>query len=258
MSKSLLFLLGLFPFVMANAQAKTGLTYSYGAIIRGDTTKKELALIFTADEFAEGLLTITKALKKQKVKAAFFFTGRFYRHKNFHSSIEQIKRDGHYLGPHSDQHLLYCDWKKRDSLLVTKDSFITDITQNITTMKAHGLAVLPHHYFIPPFEWWNDSISIWSKAQSLKLFSFTPGIRTNADYTWPQMGDRYKSSEWIMNWIREYMTTDPGKLNGSIILIHAGTDPRRKDRLYNRMNELIEYLKLKGYRLKRVDELLGN
>jgi len=257
MLKILLLLLWLFISAACEAQQKP-FTYSHSAIIRGDSTKKEIALVFTADEFGEGLPAIRRTLHKQKIKAAFFFTGRFYRNKTFQKNIKQLNREGHYLGPHSDQHLLYCDWKKRDSLLVTKDSFITDIKQNINTMKAHGFAVLPHHYFIPPFEWWNDSIAMWSKTQDLTLVSFTPGIRTNADYTWPQMGTAYKSSEWIMNWIREYITNNPGKLNGAIILIHAGTDPRRKDKLYNRMRELIEYLKLNGYTLMRLDEMLGN
>jgi len=39
-------------------------------------------------------------------------------------------------------------------------------------------------------------------------------------------------------------------------LIHAGTDPRRKDKLYNRLKELIAYLKKEGYALKKIDELL--
>jgi len=35
------------------------------------------------------------------------------------------------LGPHSDQHLLYCDWDKRDSLLVTREDFRIDLQLNM-------------------------------------------------------------------------------------------------------------------------------
>jgi peptidoglycan/xylan/chitin deacetylase (PgdA/CDA1 family) len=52
------------------------------------------------------------------------------------------------------------------------------------------------------------------------------------------------------------LTKQPNGLNGYILLIHAGTDPRRKDKLYNRLNEMIWYLKNKGYQFKRIDELL--
>ena len=92
----------------------------HGAIIRGNTTKKQIALVFTADEFADGGKIILSTLQKQKIKASFFFTGRFYRNPKFQPLIRQAKQQGHYLGPHSDQHLLYCDWAKRDSLLITK------------------------------------------------------------------------------------------------------------------------------------------
>ena len=112
------------------------------------------------------------------------------------------------------------------------------------------------HYFIPPYEWWNDSITSWSNTFDLQIINFTTGIRTNTDYTYPEMGEQYKSSEWIMKSVKEYANAFPGSLNGAIILVHAGTDPRRKDKLYNRLNELIDYLKSRGYGFKRIDELL--
>lgn len=229
-----------------------------GGIIRGDSTKKELAIVFTADEFGEGLPVIFKTLKQENVKAGFFFTGRFFRNIQFKESIKKLQQGGHYIGPHSNDHLLYNDWKKRDSLLVSKDSFVTDISQNIEAMAAAGLPIYSPHLFIPPYEWWNDSISYWSQQQNLALFSFTPGIRTNADYTWPELGSAYKSSEWIINQLNELIYSKPTALNGAIILIHAGTDPRRKHKLYDRLGELIQLLKKGGYQLLRIDNLLKN
>ena len=237
-------------------QNKTFITYSHGAIVRGDSTKKELALVFTADQFGEGLPVIITTLEKHKIKGSFFFTGRFFRNKTFQKNIKHLNNKGHYLGPHSDQHLLYCDWIKRDSLLVTKDSFSKDINQNLEAIKDFGLHG-PHSYFIPPFEWWNDSIAVWNKQLNLFLFNFTPGIRTAVDYTWPELPS-YKNNDWIMNQLKQVAETKPTALNGSIILIHAGTDPRRKDKFYNRLEELIIYLKQKGYAFKRIDELLKN
>lgn len=253
--KTLLALLCAMTSFAPQAQKAKGFTYSHGAIVRGDSTKKELSLIFTADEFGKGLPVILQTLKKEKVKAGFFFTGRFYRTPLFHHSVQQAKEEGHYLGPHSDGHLLYCDWAKRDSLLVTSDSFAADMVQNLKAMKGVGI-VHSNVLFIPPFEWWNDSIAVWSKSLGLTLFNFTPGIRTNADYTWPEMGAAYKSSEWMMAWLKEFAAKNPDGLNGAIVLLHAGTDPRRKDKLYNRLSEVIGYLKAKGYRFKRIDSLL--
>ena len=145
-------------------------------------------MVLTGHEFGEGGNDIAKTLQQENIKASFFFTGKFYNNPAFKKIIERLKTSGHYLGPHSDQHLLYCDWTKRDSLLVTKDSFAQDITQNISAMRKLNLPIHTPQLFVPSYEWWNDSIALWSREKALTVFSFTPGIRTNADYSWPEMG----------------------------------------------------------------------
>ncbi len=254
--KHLLFIICLLLFTGLHAQPKKNFTYVQGAIVRGDSTKKEVSLVFTGDEFGEGLPFIIQSLRSKKILGSFFFTGRFYRQSAFRQYIQQLQKNGHYLGPHSDEHLLYCDWTKRDSLLVSRDSFSHDLSSNIATMKSLSIPIETAHFFIPPFEWWNDSVATWSKALGFKLFNFTPGMRTQADYTWPEMGAAYKSSEWIISWLKNLLSTDPQALNGAIILIHAGTDQRRKDKLYQRLPELIDMLKAEGFIFKRIDKLL--
>ncbi|HUC80511.1 MAG TPA: polysaccharide deacetylase family protein [Flavisolibacter sp.] len=246
----------LFASVVYRQTKQPRFSYSQGGIVRGDSTKKSIALVFTADEFGEGLATIHQTLKKQKVKGGFFFTGRFYSNAQYRPSIQALAKEGHYFGPHSNDHLLYCDWAKRDSLLITKDSFDRDMDRNIAAMIAADLPIVFPQYFIPPYEWWNDSISTWSKAKGLQVVSFTPGIRTNADYTWPELGNSYKSNEWLIAWLKETVANNPGKLNGSLVLIHAGTDPRRKEKLYDRLDEIIVMLKKAGYQFQRIDSLL--
>lgn len=239
----------------AGADKNKFFKYDNGGIIKGDTTKKEVALVFSADEFCEGIPAIVKSLNENKIKGSFFFTGRFYRNKNNLRYIQELKKDGDYLGPHSDQHLLYNDWNKRDSLFVTKQQFNDDMKKNLATMRQLGIPIHQPQFFMPPYEWWNDSIAAWSKEAGLQLFCFTPGIRTNADYTYPEM-QQYKSSDWIIQSLKEQQQKNPDYFNGAIILIHAGTDTRRKDKLYNRMDELISWLRSEGYSFKRIDELL--
>lgn len=47
-------------------------SYAQGAIIRGDKTKKELAMVFTGDQFGDGLDHIRAVLSKHHLKASFF------------------------------------------------------------------------------------------------------------------------------------------------------------------------------------------
>lgn len=237
------------------ASGKGGFSYSRGAIIRGDSTKKQIALVFTGDEFADGGDYIAKTLDEQKVKASFFFTGRFYRNEAFRKIIQRLKKDHHYLGAHSDQHLLYCDWNNRDSLLVTKKQFRFDLADNYTEMIRHNIDVQQATFFLPPYEWYNDSISAWTKELQLQLINYTPGTRSHADYTTPA-DKNYRSSEEIYQSILQYEQSKPAGLNGFILLMHTGTDPKRSDKFYKYLPKLIQYLKTKGYQFQRVDSLL--
>ena len=226
-----------------------------GAIVKALVTDQSIALVFTGDEFGDGLNSIQQNLEKEKVTANFFFTGRFYRNPNFQSGIKNLIRSNHYMGPHSDAHLLYNDWTKRDSLLVSYQQFNDDLNKNMDAMEVLGIKTKQVNYFIPPYEWWNDSVASWTNWRGMQLFSFTPGTFTNADYTWPEMGNTYKSSEFLMNKIKS-LSDNTKSFSGSIILIHIGTDPRRKDKLYNQLGEMIQLFKKKGYQFKLINQLL--
>ena len=166
-----------------------------------------------------------------------------------------LKQDGHYLGPHSDQHLLYCDWTKRDSLLVTQKQFSDDLKSNYLKMKKFGIQKKDALFFLPPYEWYNKKVAEWTHDEGLQLINFTPGTRSNADYTYPEMTGKYVSSDKIHQSILDYETKDPKGLNGFILLVHIGTDPRRTDKYYLRLDGLITALKAKGYRFVKADKI---
>jgi len=191
-------------------------------------------------------------LRKKDVKASFFLTGNFYRNPTFTPVIQKLKKEGHYLGPHSDEHLLYCSWTNRDSLLVTRQEFEEDLLANYAAMKKFGITRDMAPFFIPPYEWYNDSISGWAHALGVQLINFSPGTKCTADYTTPDMKN-YRSSEEIMQSIKQ-LSAD---LNGFILLLHIGTEAKRTDKFYARLSELIEYLTAKDYRFERVDDLLA-
>ena len=230
--------------------------YDHGGIIRGDSSRKQLALVFTGDEFADGGPVIRATLRQQQIPASFFFTGKFYRQSATQTLIQQLKADGHYLGPHGDQHLLYCDWQHRDSLLVTKTQFLEDLAANYKSMEAAGIARKSAHWFLPAYEWYNDSIVAWTSAAGGRLVNFTPGTGSNADYTYPEMGKKYRSSADIYNAVIAYENSHPGGLNGFLLLIHIGTDPQRTDKFYNKLSTLITTLKKRGYHFDTLEKVL--
>ena len=224
---------------------------SEGAIIRMDTTQRNVYLIFSAHDLNDGGKVIRKTLNDNHVKASFFFTGSFYENKKNKQLIHGLIKDGQFLGAHSDKHLLYADWEKRDSLFVTRKQFEKDLKANYQKMDSLGIDVKSANYFLPPYEWYNKTIADWSRQLGLQLINFTPGMHTNADYTSPEMKN-YRSSDAIIDDLKQYETTDSAGLNGAIILIHLGTDNRRPDKLYNKLGELISFIKNKGYSFQKL------
>lgn len=216
----------------------------HGAIRRFDPTEKTIRLVFTGHEFAEGGPTLLRTLKKHGVKASFFLTGEFYR--NHGPLVRQLKAAGHFLGPHSDQHLLYCDWKTRDSTLVSRAQFEADLAANLGEMKKLGIEKLAMPWFLPPYEWYNAEVAGWAKEAGVRLLNFTPGTLSPADYTTPDAAN-YRSSEVIFQNILAFEQKTPLGLNGFVLLLHVGTDPRRTDKFYDRLDAMLTELGRRGY-----------
>ena len=58
---------------------RRGWTVVEGGVTRGDTSRKQFALIFTGGEFGEGTPHILDALARRDIRASFFPTGDFLR-----------------------------------------------------------------------------------------------------------------------------------------------------------------------------------
>ena len=173
----------------------------------------------------------------------------------FQPLATRIAAEGHYLGVHSDKHLLYCSWDKERKTLITQAQFQSDLKENIQRFKALDLAQRPGRYFIPPFEHYNQQIVDWADEMGLVVINFTPGTRSNADYT-EEADKNFVSSQTIFDSIVKRERDDPHGLNGFILLLHIGSGPGRADKFHTRFGELLDYLSGKGYEFVRVDELL--
>jgi peptidoglycan/xylan/chitin deacetylase (PgdA/CDA1 family) len=228
---------------------------SYGAIIRGDVETKRLALVFTGDEFGESTEPILDALKFRNIKGSFFLTGNFLRNEKLRFAVARMIDEGHYVGPHSDAHLLYCDWNNRENSLVTREAFVSDLRKNMAALRGAGaLHEGSPVYFVPPYEWYNADQSTWSRKLGVKLVNFTPGSGANRDYA-REDDKRFVPSQRIFDDIFAYEKKDPHGLNGFLLLLHLGSG--RKDPFHPRLGALCDELARRGYQLRRVDELLA-
>ena len=238
--RKLLFFLCFIHVALAGAQQVMD---EYGALVRSDTLQKKIYLCFTGHDYDEGFDHVLKVLKKQGIQASFFVTGDFIRsHKKW---IKKWSKNGHFIGAHSNKHLLYNDWNKRDSLLHTLNEIKMDIGDNLLELKKLGIAPT---YFMPPYEWYNAEVVRLVESMGQITVNFSYGTRSNADYTTADMKN-YRSSDRILEGIYKY-ERDLG-LNGFHLLIHPGTSPKRMDKLYLHLETLIVFFKKKGYGFER-------
>lgn len=225
-----------------------------GGVIRGPVDRKRIALVFTGHEFAEGVENILDELARHHAHGSFFLTGAFLTNAQFHPFVERMKSEDHYLGPHSDAHLLFCDWSPARKTLVTHAQFIADLGANAARLpEPFGHADRPR-FFLPAFENYNAELAGWSAEEGFVLVNFTPGTRSNADYT-GEADANFVSSQTIYDSILK-QEHGPHGLNGFILLLHTGSGPGRSDKFSARFGALLDELSARSYEFVRIDELL--
>ena len=87
------------------------------------------------------------------------------------------------------------------------------------------------------------------------MINYTSGTLSHADYTTPK-DKNYKDSQTIYNSIINYETDK--NLNGFMLLSHIGTDKKRTDKFYLKLDELINELDKRGYGFASLEALLEN
>jgi peptidoglycan/xylan/chitin deacetylase (PgdA/CDA1 family) len=223
-------------------------------VVRGERGTRTLALVFTGGEFGEGTATILDALAARGVPAAFFVTGAYLAQPALRAAVLRMLADGHYVGPHSHGHLLYCPWDDRQRSLVDEPTFRADLQQNLAELRA--LDALPPGqpvFFVPPYEWFNDEHVAWAAAMGVRMFNFTPGSGSNRDYI-PEGERGFVPAARIRDDILAFADREPDGLDGFLLLLHLGAD--RADAMHDELGALLDALRARGYRFVRVDELL--
>ena len=241
----------------AHAQVRSTIQLVEGGIVRGPVDSRRLALVFTGHEHAEGAATILDVLARRESRASFFLTGAFLRDEAKAAIVRRMVAEGHYVGPHSDGHLLYCPWTGPKVTLVPRETFTADLERNLNALSGFGIAPSSVRFFLPPYEWYNAEISEWTRAAGLTLVNYTPGTRSNADYT-EEGTPQFVSSRIIYESILRRERDDPHGLNGFLLLLHVGSGPGRADKFHHRFADLVDRLLERGYELVRVDTLLAD
>jgi peptidoglycan/xylan/chitin deacetylase (PgdA/CDA1 family) len=249
------FVMVVWPALSQQSSEEKGVRFTLddGAIVRGDLLQKQIALIFTGGDYGEGTEPVLNTLDKLQIKAGFFVTGGFLSDVGRRHLVERAVSEGHYVGPHSNQHPLYCPWDDREKSLISEADFKKDLGKNIADLKELGALKSEPVYFIPPYEWFNGEQVKWAQEMGVVMFNFSPGSGSNRDYM-PESDPRFVSSQKILQDILAYEKKDPHGLNGYILLLHLGAD--RKDKMFPLLEPLVQELRARGYTFVRIDAML--
>jgi peptidoglycan/xylan/chitin deacetylase (PgdA/CDA1 family) len=136
---------------------------------------------------------------------------------------------------------------------VSKKQFISDLSDNYSALEKYGITRVKAQVFLPPYEWYNDSIAAWTRNIGLTLVNMSSGTKTSQDWTVPIPGKPYNKTADL---VKDLFSFEEKKgLNGNILLIHPGTDPRRKDKFYLKLDSILTSLEKKNYKFRTFSEI---
>ncbi len=222
---------------------------AHGVGVRLDDQGRNVYFVFSADSAFEGAELALNAMLERGCLGSFFFTGRFLRDTTNRHVVERIISEGHYVGPHSDQHLLLAEWDEERTPLVAVDSLIADTRANLATLAQCGVDTAGVNWYMPPYEWASTCHAEAVRSMGMTPIAPTPGILTYRDYTTPDM-DEYHSSDTLYRQLLDYEAAHG--LSGAIVIVHLGTHPLRTDKFYWRFPQLLDTLHARGYIISRL------
>jgi peptidoglycan/xylan/chitin deacetylase (PgdA/CDA1 family) len=200
-------------------------TASSVIISNGSIQQKKIALTFDAGSDAVGI-EILDVLKKYKIKATFFLTGKWV--EKYPSFAKRIADEGHDIGNHSYSH--------PDAVKTSAAVFKQDIIKAEEAIKkATGKS--PEPYFRFPFGSYNSA--------ALKIAG-EAGYPYSIQWSLDTIDWKQPSTEVIISRIKT------GASNGDIILMHIGGihTPEAVD-------QVIPWLQSQGYQLVPLSEMVN-
>ena len=196
----------------------------YGAIYRGDETRKVCYLTFDCGYEYGATEKILDALRDKQAPGAFMLTGPYVRTQ--HDLIERMLNEGHIVGNHSESHL--------DMTLMTTDEVIDEMRTVEEDFKAQFPDAPDMIYFRPP----NGAVNEWLLRIEAKL-----GYRTMVwSYTYK---DYIVYEQWdyedALNILKEHLHP------GCVYLLHAESSTNAEI-----LPEFIDWIRSQGYEIEPI------
>jgi len=230
-------------------------------IRKGNPHQKKIALTFDGGSSNNITDRILDILHEKEVHCTLFLTGEFIQ--RFPETVRRMVREGHEIGNHTFHHphlTTYVRNRRHETLPgLTKERFQNELKQTAEIFKAvTGRKMAP--FWRAPYGESNSEIRRWAAELGYREVDWTIGRdqKENMDTRdWvAQPGDPgYQSGEAIKQKILKFASEPGGRANGAIVLMHLASY-RKQDFPYEKLPEIIDSLRAKGYELVPVRNLL--
>lgn len=238
------------PVAIAN-----GATVANGAINRGPSNRKQIAITFSCRDAGPEASVLLDTFKAHHTKASFFLTTEFLFWSQNKTLVKSMLAQGCFVGPESDSWSQFANAPSNPEHAQGRIPF-PDVQFHLDQLAALGVDLKNDSFFLPVGDQVNTATASRARDLGLTMITGTPGTLSFADDTLDSSAN-FVSSQAIMNSILQYERRDPNGLNGFVLLFHFDPGLWRKDKFYAHFGELIESLHNRGYELVRVDELLN-
>jgi peptidoglycan/xylan/chitin deacetylase (PgdA/CDA1 family) len=206
---------------------------------------------------------IIDTLRSRNVKSTMFVTGHFI--KKHADIVNKLIEQGHELGNHtfSHPHLTTFGLNHQQSTLaiITQSMLQKElITADQLLFSSTG------HHFVPiwraPYGEFNDQLCVWARNAGYVHVgwrqgrSWRDGFDTN-DWIADSETPGFKTPDEVFTKIVTLANTKPYGINGGIILMHLGTErKKREDQVHLKLGAMIDSLKALGYEIVPVSEMM--
>lgn len=206
---------------------------------------------------------IIDTLRSRNVKSTMFVTGYFIKkHKDI---VTKLIEQGHELGNHtfSHPHLTTFGINHQQSTLAV---ITQSMLQNELITADQLLFSITGHHFAPlwraPYGEFNQQLCTWARNAGFVHVgwrqgrSWRDGFDTN-DWIADSETPGFKTPDEVFTKIVSLANTKPYGINGGIILMHLGTDrKKREDQVHFKLGAMIDSLRVLGYEFVTVSEMM--
>jgi len=217
------------------------------------TKERIFSLTFDAGSIITGADSILHILAENKIQTTFFLTGKFIIRNP--ELTQKIINAGHEIGNHSYSHPHLTQFESNLTHKLHKVVNREFVQKEL--LKADSVFYAKFNrrmvkYWRAPFGEYNKKILQWAAEIGYKHIKWSKNGDL-ADWVTDKESSIYKTTNDMYQQILDMQQN--GKLEGSIILMHLGTD-RKEELPYKMLQKLINQLKKIDYKIVKISNLL--